>query len=187
MITAEQLIHGGASGGHTPASLDQPLDHLVACHRRIEQRLETLQRVTPHLATRREEALAAIASSLEFFNSNGAWHTADEEQSIFPRLEASLSPEERMYLAELEAQHDEAEVLYDKLLLVVEQMKSAQPIPPALIERYGTLVADLAAIYRPHIASEDKVLTELGRRLLSKTALGEISAEMKRRRGLTAG
>ncbi|MCW5981578.1 MAG: hemerythrin domain-containing protein [Bryobacteraceae bacterium] len=184
MITAEQLIKGGASRGGIGATLERPLDHLVACHRRIEQRLETLERVVPHLADRREEALAAIRSSLEFFDTNGAWHTEDEEQSVFPRLRDQVSPEQRAYLAELERQHDDAEALHVELTRRVEDMKAADPIPTDLIHRYAAVVGKLAAIYRPHIASEDAVLNELGRRVLGDAELLQIAGEMKRRRGL---
>jgi hypothetical protein len=45
------------------------------------------------------------------------------------------------------------------------------------------VVAELRAIYGRHIASEDAVLTEIGRRLLNDQALAEIAGEMKHRRG----
>ena len=49
MITPQQLIQGPQEGEQ--ATLDRPLEHLVACHRRIEERLRTLERVGDHLTT----------------------------------------------------------------------------------------------------------------------------------------
>jgi hypothetical protein len=74
------------------ATLDQPLEHLTACHRRIEQRLDTLERVVPFLRTRRDEALQAIRNAFAFLDGSGVRHTQDEEGSIFPRLRDRLTP-----------------------------------------------------------------------------------------------
>lgn len=162
------------------ATLDRPLDHLVACHRRIEERLATLERVIPHLGTRRFEALEAIAGCFRFFDTNGAWHTADEEESLFPRLEPALTEEERAYLQELERQHDEAEGVYGQLKQAVEGLRRGHANEAA----YQALVERLCALYRAHIASEDARLPEIGRRILSAAGLAEVSREMKQRRGL---
>ena len=70
-------------GGPAPANtLDSPVEHLLACHRRIEQKLETLARA---VEANHDEALARV---FHFFDTNGLLHTQDEEESIFPRLEA---------------------------------------------------------------------------------------------------
>ena len=47
------------------SSLDRPLDHLMACHRRIEERLEVMERAAAHLGDLRAEALAAFAPAEE--------------------------------------------------------------------------------------------------------------------------
>jgi hemerythrin-like domain-containing protein len=165
-------------------TLDRPLDHLVACHRRIEDRLATLERLTPHFRERREEALQALRSCLRFFDSNGVWHTEDEELSLFPRLAPLLSEEERGYVAGLERQHDVAEAAYAELKEVAETLESEPSASDASASKYAAAVTRLAGLYRAHITSEDARLVEIGRKYLSEESLAGISLEMKRRRGL---
>lgn len=172
MITADQLLRGGPSEA---ATLDRPLDHLVACHRRIEQRLDTLERVGQHYDSRPEQAREALTACFRFFDTNGLFHTQDEEESLFPRLRARLCAEELAYLDRLERDHDEAHKLYSEL-----------KAGPADLPRLRELIWRLCELYRRHIASEDEVLTELGRRLLTAEELRQISQEMRRRRTSTS-
>jgi iron-sulfur cluster repair protein YtfE (RIC family) len=91
--------------GAPAATLDTPMEHLMACHRRIEQRLETLVAAADHLTGNRQAALDAIEKSITFLDANGNMHTRDEELSLFPRLRPKLSAEEREYIDSLERQH----------------------------------------------------------------------------------
>lgn len=178
MIKPDQLFRPPERG-----TLDKPLEHLVACHRRIEDRLSTLERIGENLKTRRAEALEALDACFHFFETNGEWHTADEEQSVFPRMRAALSPEELAYLDTLEGQHDEAEADFAKLKSIAARLNEAADPDESLVEDYRQTVSRLAQLYRGHIASEDKTLTEMGARVLTPADLAAISTEMKRRRG----
>lgn len=168
------------STGARPATLDHPLEHLVACHDRILQRLETLERVAEALLTNRDEAIRAANAVVRFFDTNGIWHTQDEEDSVFPRLTAAADAETQHYLNELEAQHQEAEQVYAELKAALLRLASGAPEE----DQFRSLVARLCGIYRQHIASENQHLIGLGKRLLTKHQLAEIAQEMKLRRGL---
>ena len=182
MITPEQLLRPKSS--ESSSTLDRPLQHLTACHRRIEERLATLERVAGHLEARRGEALEAMESCFRFFESNGVLHTADEEESLFPRLQPGLTEEERTFIAGLESQHREADQLYIQLKAIANRLRAGQPATVELQQRYRATSARLAELYRSHIAAEDQTLTALGERVLSESQLDEISKEMKRRRAL---
>ncbi|MFN3325610.1 MAG: hemerythrin domain-containing protein [Bryobacteraceae bacterium] len=172
MIPAGQLFGGaGAESG----TIERPLDHLVACHRRIEARLDALERIAAHLDAAPEEALEAAAGCFRFFDTNGVLHTEDEEESLFPRLRKGLTAEELRFLDDLERGHVEAERIYAELKEAVAARSGARSRESA---------ARLCSLYRAHIAAEDTVLIELGRRILKTAELAEISREMKRRRGL---
>ena len=164
-------------------TLNQPMRHLLACHRRIEERLDTLERVIPHWRSRTSEALAAVRASFRFFDTNGVWHTGDEEQSIFPRLQGSLTAEERDYIEELERQHDAAEAAYAALRDIVSQLDE-DAVSESWMASYETAARRLSALYREHIASEDDRLFAIGSRVLNERELQQISEEMHRRRGL---
>jgi hemerythrin-like domain-containing protein len=164
--------------GRKPASIESPIEHLTACHRRIEDRLETLERAGEWLVSEEEakktEAREAIASALRFLDSSGAMHTADEESSLFPRLLPKLDSGEQEYVEGLERQHREVDAVYAEL-------KAAAADSDAI--RYRVAAARMARLYREHIASEDQVLTAIARRRLSAGDLGAIAAEMRERRG----
>lgn len=163
--------------GQKPAAIDRPIEHLTACHRRIEDRLATLERAGEWLAAadekRKTEAIDAITSALQFLDSSGVMHTVDEETSLFPRLLPRLDSGERDYVQALERQHREVDQAYAEL-------KSAfHASDPA---RYRAAVARVAGLYREHIASEDRILTVIAARCLSPADLDAIAAEMRARR-----
>ena len=166
----------------TPASeratLDQPLAHLRACHRRIEDRLTTLERAAAHLQDRRDEALAAFHSAFAFLDTSGALHTADEEESLFPRLYPLLEMGERSYLAGLEHDHTEAHRMYTRLKALI----AAPDAGDAWLAQTRGLVENLTAHYRRHIASEDESLQAYAAERLGGAALAEIAQEMRARR-----
>ena len=181
MITPEQLLRPKSQ--ESGSTLDRPLEHLTACHRRIEERLATLERVTGHLENDRERALAAIEACFRFLDSNGVLHTQDEEESVFPRMAPRLTAEERAFIDNLETQHREADRLYAELKSVAHELRAGSP-GPELQERYRAVVGHLSDLYRSHIAAEDQTLIAIGQRVLGTTEMAEISSEMKRRRKL---
>jgi hemerythrin-like domain-containing protein len=163
-----------------PPVAEGPIEHLVACHRRIEQRLDVLERAGSLLDQVPEASLIAIANSLRFMDVSGVLHTVDEEESVFPRIREAASPEEIAYLDNLEAEHREADSLYVRLKEVSASLLDG--VTPELIQEYRELVARLGAAYRSHIASEDTILVALGRRVLTATELETIQSEMRARR-----
>lgn len=164
------------------ATLDSPIDHLNACHRRIEERLQTLERVGPHLVGRTAEALKALEAVFWFFDSSGATHTADEEESFFPRIAAHLTPGEQQFLNELELEHSQAEGIYDTLKSHVAQLTN--PPTETEVARYNELAAELCTLYRQHIKNEDSRFPAIAARILTPADLDAISKEMKLRRNL---
>ena len=128
-----------------PSTIDSPLDHLMACHRRIEDRLATMERAAAHLDDRREEAVTAFENAFRFMESSGALHTADEEESLFPRLAGLVQTDERAYLDGLERDHAEAERIYAELKAAVAAARSGGVSREAVEELAGRL----AALYTP--------------------------------------
>ena len=165
--------------GAPAASIDSPLEHLMACHRRIEQRLETLVNAADHLADDRTGALEAIRKSIEFLTSNGALHTEDEEASLFPRLKAKLSTSEIAFLDSLEAQHIEAGSIFSQLQSLIAALNGTSTPAVDVVHAYRACAEKLRALYRDHIRSEDEILTALAKRSLGKSELADISREMR--------
>lgn len=101
-------IQIGAAPDH---DFDEPLGLLSDCHRRIEHFLDVL------IATERRAAGGPLTpaqrgdleASVRYFAVAAPKHTADEEQSLFPRLRAVDDPDATQSLERLEHDHDEAE------------------------------------------------------------------------------
>jgi hypothetical protein len=178
-----------SSEGRGP--INDPLQHLVDCHDRIEERLQTLERVVPHLRSdseeKRREAREALGRALDFLQTMGALHTEDEEASVFPRLLASADGSQDPTLAELtamlEAQHREKEAVFRKLL---DQVATFPPVPdaptPEQVRRFEGLVAQVAGLYRPHIMIENQRLIPISAEYLKPSELDLIREEMRTRR-----
>ncbi|MBI1899256.1 MAG: hemerythrin domain-containing protein [Acidobacteria bacterium] len=186
MIQADTLLRPASGLPPGASTLDSPLDHLLACHRRIEDKLDILQRISAHLESNRAEAVRALSACNHFFDTNGALHTLDEELSVFPRLRAAGGSDDSEFLAGLEHDHQLAGELHRELKQIAQELEGAPagPLPPLLAERYATVVARLNEVYRKHIAAEDRTVIELGRRLLTDDDLRAAAQEMRRRRGL---
>jgi iron-sulfur cluster repair protein YtfE (RIC family) len=170
--------------GATAATIDSPIEHLTACHRRIEQRLETLIRAGGHIERDRPSALDAIAKSLQFMDTSGILHTEDEEASLFPRLRKKLSAGEIAFLDSLEAQHDQAESIYAELKETASELERSSAFFAESIARYRSCAERLHALYGAHIRMEDEVLTAMARRSLDESEIVQISREMRERRAL---
>src|SRR5437660_7837791 len=98
--------------GQKPESgFNHPLGLLSDCHRRIEQFLKVLIQVseTADGASMTPPEIAALQNALEYFRSSAPKHTADEEDSLFPRLRASAHGRAALdCMAELECDHQAA-------------------------------------------------------------------------------
>lgn len=174
MIPPENLFHPETP----PASPDEPADFLYACHRRIEQRIDAIERAAAALADRPEEALTALVSAMAFLDTSGALHTEDEEESVFPRLRQSLERGEWALLASLEHDHVEADRLAARLREIVERARRGEPALPEL----RALAQQFVAFYRRHIAWEDETLIPMVQRLLSADEQRQVAAEIRARR-----
>jgi len=192
VYSVNRLLRESGGAATVAVSIRDPLQHLVACHERIEERLQTLERVSGRLRSdseeKRQEAREALDKALEFLETMGTLHTQDEEQSVFPRLLANGRDEGPMLMeltSMLEGQHREKEAVFKKLLDHVAAFPPA-PAPPS--EQQASLfegfVAQLAGLYRPHIMIENQRLIPLSTEYLHEPDLEQIREEMRNRRGL---
>ena len=101
-------------GAKPDSGFDDPIGMLTDCHRRIEQFLNILATVAERVSARSltgEEA-AAVQAALQYFRTGGVRHTADEEESLFPRLRAETDSGSMAKLDALEADHETAAALH---------------------------------------------------------------------------
>ncbi|MBI2815604.1 MAG: hemerythrin domain-containing protein [Acidobacteria bacterium] len=175
-----------------PTPFQDPLQHLVACHDRIEERLQTLERLAPHLRSeseqKRQEAREALDNALNFLERMGALHTQDEEESLFPRLLVKECADMELFkelAAMLETQHREKEGVLENLLTAVKNLPPAPQLPTeSQATQVSVLIDHLASLYRPHIMIENQRLIPLSAEYLKEADLEEMRQEMRNRRGL---
>jgi hemerythrin-like domain-containing protein len=178
----------GLFGVQPAAGFDRPLVLMSECHRRIERFIETLERVA-RLSGRPldDDQRAALQGAMTYFREAAPLHTADEEESLFPRLRANDDPRahalnERCH--DLENDHRKAEGLHAVVDSIGERWLLENALPEQEGERMLDAVLELRRIYRAHIAYEDNELFPAAEALLHAEERRELGREMANRRGI---
>ena len=163
-----------------------PTGLLSDCHRRVEMFLGTLKavaQVIDHPPT--EETSRALESALRYFAQAAPKHTADEEESLFPRLRQIHNPEiESAFskLKQLERDHRWAAPLHANVERLGTQYLSTRNLSSSEVEEFRKDVARLAEMYQHHIRVEESVVFPLAARILSKAEKMAVAEEMASRR-----
>jgi len=169
--------------GATAPSFDHPLQMLRACHGKILQQCDTLQRLAAHLERKGcdQQAQQAAQGILRYFDTAGQFHHQDEEQDLFPALRAAAG-----------ADHSALEALLERLLaehvFMLAAWEALHPVLSKLAEgNQTTLTAGLSenfiGRYTDHIAIENAELLPLAERLLDPQQMESIGRRMAERRG----
>jgi len=169
---AQACAHGG------------PFEILSTCHEHVGERLTLLEETARSLSDAdelTERDLARLGDVLAFLDTAIPIHSADEEETLFPRLRACApfagatggTPMDCM-----ESEH-------------VEHGEGKARLKAAIVKRdvaqIGHLARTLAAAYRDHIAKEEEILFPMARELLTDPALLDAMADEMRRRRREAG
>ena len=163
-----------------------PTGLLSDCHRRIEMFLGTLETVAAVIdRPLTEDTVRAFESALRYFRQAAPKHTADEEESLFPRLREMRDPEvvaafSRM--EELEEDHRSAARLHEAVDRLGTQCLLHGNLSDGEMAEFRNSVASLAAIYKQHIRMEDELIFPLALRMLSDSEKQDIAIEMAGRR-----
>lgn len=170
-------------------NFSDPTGMLSDCHRRIEMFTSTLNSVAGALdKPPTAEIRRALDAALSYFRQAAPKHTADEEESLFPRLRRIKHLELASAFAkleELEAEHQSAAPLHARIERLGTKYLSSGNLDSAEIAEFRAAVASLAAMYARHIRVEDEVIFPLAVRVLSEQDKSAIAAEMARRRRVT--
>jgi hemerythrin-like domain-containing protein len=166
---------------------DEPLGLLSDCHRRIEHFLDVLRRIEQVAAGRSltPDEWRQIEGALRYFETAGPRHTADEEQSLFPRLRASgdASAERALrVLGQLEREHQMVDSHHQMINILCRRWLDHDRLSEEDARDLRDRLGDLQSIYREHIAIEDRQLFPVAKRLLSSADLHDIGLEMAARR-----
>lgn len=169
------------------AGFDRPIELLKDCHRRIEHFLGVLQIVVDRFGDGDlpEEGRRALETALNYFAHAAPRHTADEEESLFPRLRGhddAKATEVMADLQQLEADHRKAEAWHAEVETLGRQWLQAGHIDEPSRARLRVLLEKLTASYADHIRFEEQRVFALADRLLRPNDLSEVGSEMRQRR-----
>lgn len=163
-----------------------PTGLLSDCHRRVEMFLGMLEAVAAVIDRPATDGTSrALESALRYFEQAAPKHTADEEESLFPRLRQIRNPEIESAFARLdllEDDHRRAAPLHDVVDRLGMRYLSNGSLSDTEVKEFRNSVAGLASMYKQHIAVEDELIFPLASWMLSVSEKGAIANEMADRR-----
>jgi hemerythrin-like domain-containing protein len=175
--------------GKRESDFTDPIGMLGDCHRRIVRFLHVLVA----LATQQnggplsDEQRTLLSTSLRYFREAAPKHTADEEESLFPRLRRLDDPDIETVLARidsLEQDHECADRSHVEVERLGQVWLSNGQLSPADAASFEQLVGQLEMLYRHHIGKEDTEIFPFAARVLPAVDLQAIGNEMAARRGV---
>ena len=168
-------------GQKRESDFSDPLGLLSDCHRRIERFLGVLVKIAQKAGELNAEERTAFENALEYFRNSAPQHTADEEDSLFPRLRAQASLDR---LAELESDHQAADRAHQLVDSLGRRWLAEGTLAPEQTRELRGALARLSRMYARHIAVEDRDLFPLAAQILPADQLAEVGREMADRRGI---
>src|SRR5215472_11526198 len=173
-------------GQKRESDFSQPLGLLSDCHRRIERFLNVLVRVSESRkgGNLTDGEKSEFETALAYFRNSAPKHTADEEESLFPRLRSSGADRVLECLQKLEGDHQAASRDHATVDVLGTIWISAGSLSPQQHDELGQALSRLRALYAAHIAIEDQDLFPLAAQVLAEQELAEVGQEMAARRGL---
>ena len=152
------------------------------CHEHILERLARLETLGRELATAgeiTERHMAVFGDVLTFLDTAVAMHSADEEQTLFPRLRAALGAaagHTPMDCMQKEHVDHQAQLAMLKRAVVKREAKAASREALAIV-----------AAYSEHIGKEEEVLFPWAKETLTNPVLVDAMTQEMRQRRVAAG
>lgn len=165
----------------TAPDFHDPLGLLRACHERIFQQCDLVERLSHHIAENGvdEEACNSAAKIYRYFSTAARHHHADEELDLFPRLvRHSVKLTDTIY--QLKQEHAELDALWQSI-----EEHLAKPTSIEDFDDFQTLTQHFAEAYRAHAEKENKEVLDSAQQLFSRDELNQLGRSMAERRGVS--
>ena len=171
-------------GAKPDSGFTDPIGMLKDCHRRIEHFLDILCLVADRARGRSltEEEQSAVQAALRYFHVGGQRHSADEEESLFPRLRAEASTGSMAVIDRLEGDHHHAEDLHQSVDWLYTAWISAGVLEADDEERLLSQTRELKQLYAEHIHIEETVVFPHAAQVLNREAIASMGDEFSARR-----
>lgn len=175
-------------GAKQESGFDDPIGLLGDCHRRIERFLSALLLVADQArgGPLNNDQRTALEKSLRYFSESAPRHTADEEESLFPRLNNGGADwaDTLASITELEQEHIQAGIYHQTVDGLGRRWLADGHLAASDFERLLIALTALDLLYRRHIKAEESIVFPFAARVLSHTQKASIGIEMASRRGI---
>ena len=176
-------------GGKRESNFTEPLGMLSDCHKRIQYFLRALVVLAEHAldGPLNQDQRIRLETALRYFCEGGPRHTADEEQSLFPRLRSIDTPAIRETFAkieDLEADHRQAEAKHREVDTIGRRWLADGQITDKEATQLSALLAGLSRLYDRHLVIEETEIFTVARAVLPASEKEALGQEMARRRGI---
>ncbi|MBU2753442.1 hemerythrin domain-containing protein [Acidithiobacillus sp. CV18-2] len=162
-------------------SFTAPVAMLRACHQRILQQCDTLERLPSYIAEHGadEQVRQAAGKILRYFSQAGLAHHEDEEEQLFPWLLAQPTfPEDlRKMLRNLIQEHRQLDAAWAELAPDLRVLEAGGQIR-------WLHIAPFVTIHRRHIVVENEHIFPVAEALLDAETAQRIGMQMAERRRL---
>jgi hemerythrin-like domain-containing protein len=176
-------------GAKRESAFDNPIGLLTDCHRRIENFLAVLLRLGEQARGMPldSEQRTSLETALGYFRESAPKHTADEEDSLFPRLRSIERADVQRALASIEAlesDHAAAALRHAELDELGRRWLDSGSLNAPDASRFNAVARELDALYQAHIAVEEREVFPLASSAIDGDQRLSIGREMAARRGL---
>lgn len=165
--------------GEPAPDFSDPLGLLAACHQRMLNHCELLERMRERLPQQGVDADMREAAGRvhRYFSQAAAQHHADEEQDLFPLLHHVTDLADT--LAALTEEHGELDRCWQALAPSLSALEQGRPPGDweGPLERF-------VALYRDHVEREDRAVLPAARAHLNAGQLARMGRAMAQRRGV---
>jgi hemerythrin-like domain-containing protein len=170
-------------GAKPDSGFDDPIGMLKDCHRRIESFLGILCVVVGRAQGRSltSEERNAVNAALQYFRTGGQRHTADEEESLFPRLRESGAGS-FLELDRLEGDHRDANELHGSIERLYSIWIESGGLGSEKTQQLLSQTARLKQLYSDHIQVEETIIFARAIQLLDSHAIAALGTEFRFRR-----
>lgn len=172
-------------GAKLDSGFEDPIGMLTDCHRRIQRFLFVLVTVFERAKDRSLtfDEILPLKSALRYFREGGQRHTADEEESLFPRLFAVGDTSTCDAIRSLEGEHEDAARLHEIVEAALEDWIAGGAVLSASSkDRLAQSLKRLQELYDAHIHFEEGTVFPRAQELLDQDAIRVIGDEFRLRR-----
>ncbi len=171
-------------GAKPDSGFDDPIGMLIDCHRRIERFLHMLYVVANRARSRAltDEEVKAVQSALQYFRVGGQRHTADEEESLFPRLRTESAAGNVEELGPLESDHRHANELHQAIEALYSAWIANGSLSGEDEQQLRSNTEQLKHLYEEHIQVEEHIVFPRAAGMLDRRTIAQMGREFHARR-----